>query len=135
MNGRNTKDTAASPHPYARQVHSLSPIGVIYYRLVHCFFINIYRHHRDSYTTRFFFMSAVFSLLNGSVENQEFEDECRAIIGNQSYVLFTLDKLLYSLVKQVTNFSSPALSFGFRFLIITLHHFIFCSFKLLQRTM
>ncbi|KAH0860824.1 hypothetical protein HID58_089085, partial [Brassica napus] len=47
------------------------------------------------------FMSAVFSLLNGSVENYEFEDECRAIIGNQSYVLFTLDKLLYRLVKQL----------------------------------
>nr|VDD33729.1 unnamed protein product [Brassica oleracea] len=45
--------------------------------------------------------SAVFSLLNGSVENYEFEDECRAIIGNQSYVLFTLDKLLYRLVKQL----------------------------------
>ncbi|CDY70453.1 BnaCnng68400D, partial [Brassica napus] len=33
-------------------------------------------------------------------ENHEFEDECRAIIGNQSYVLFILDKLLYRLVKQ-----------------------------------
>ncbi|KAJ0243536.1 Histone deacetylase interacting domain-containing protein [Hirschfeldia incana] len=47
------------------------------------------------------FMSAVFSLLNGSVENYEFEDECRDIIGSQSYVLFTLDKLLYILVKQL----------------------------------
>ncbi|KAL0735865.1 hypothetical protein Bca4012_012075 [Brassica carinata] len=47
MNRRNKKDTAGSPHPYAR------------------------------------FMSALFSLLNGSVENYEFEDECRAIIGNQ----------------------------------------------------
>ncbi|CAH8327978.1 unnamed protein product [Eruca vesicaria subsp. sativa] len=47
------------------------------------------------------FMSALFSLLNGSVENYEFEDECRAIIGNHSYFLFTLDKLLYSLVKQL----------------------------------
>ncbi|KAF3563552.1 hypothetical protein DY000_02018967 [Brassica cretica] len=35
------------------------------------------------------------------VENHQFEDECRAIIGNQSYVLFTLDKLLYRLVKQL----------------------------------
>jgi len=47
------------------------------------------------------FMNALFSLLNGSAENSKFEDECRAIIGNQSYVLFTLEKLIYKLVKQV----------------------------------
>uniref|UniRef100_A0A1J3GR05 Paired amphipathic helix protein Sin3-like 2 n=2 Tax=Noccaea caerulescens TaxID=107243 RepID=A0A1J3GR05_NOCCA len=47
------------------------------------------------------FMSALFSLLNGSAENSKFEDECRAIIGNQSYVLFTLEKLIYKLVKQL----------------------------------
>ncbi|KAF2577406.1 hypothetical protein F2Q68_00000502 [Brassica cretica] len=46
-------------------------------------------------------MSALFSLLNGSAESSKFEDECRAIIGNQSYVLFTLEKLIYKLVKQV----------------------------------
>ncbi|CAH2072717.1 unnamed protein product [Thlaspi arvense] len=47
------------------------------------------------------FMSALFSLLNGTAENSKFEDECRAIIGNQSYVLFTLEKLIYKLVKQL----------------------------------
>ncbi|VYS66870.1 unnamed protein product [Arabidopsis thaliana] len=47
------------------------------------------------------FMNALFSLLNGSAENSKFEDECRAIIGNQSYVLFTLEKLIYKLVKQL----------------------------------
>ncbi|XVE83876.1 hypothetical protein DITRI_Ditri16bG0123300 [Diplodiscus trichospermus] len=47
------------------------------------------------------FMSALYSLLDGSVDNAKFEDECRAIIGNQSYVLFTLDKLIYKLVKQL----------------------------------
>ncbi|XP_052875083.1 paired amphipathic helix protein Sin3-like 2 isoform X2 [Gossypium arboreum] len=47
------------------------------------------------------FMSALYSLLNGSTDNTKFEDECRAIIGNQSYVLFTLDKLIYKLVKQL----------------------------------
>ncbi|KAG2333907.1 hypothetical protein Bca52824_005087 [Brassica carinata] len=47
------------------------------------------------------FMSALFSLLNGSAESSKFEDECRAIIGNQSYVLFTLEKLIYKLVKQL----------------------------------
>ncbi|CAH2055356.1 unnamed protein product, partial [Thlaspi arvense] len=47
------------------------------------------------------FMKVLYGLLDGSVENTKFEDECRAIIGNQSYVLFTLDKLLYKLVKQL----------------------------------
>ncbi|XP_022740685.1 paired amphipathic helix protein Sin3-like 2 isoform X3 [Durio zibethinus] len=47
------------------------------------------------------FMSALYSLLDGSADNAKFEDECRAIIGNQSYVLFTLDKLIYKLVKQL----------------------------------
>ncbi|XP_019452911.1 PREDICTED: paired amphipathic helix protein Sin3-like 2 isoform X4 [Lupinus angustifolius] len=47
------------------------------------------------------FMSALYNLLDGSSENAKFEDECRAIIGNQSYVLFTLDKLIYKLVRQL----------------------------------
>lgn len=48
------------------------------------------------------FMSALYSLLDGSSDNTKFEDDCRAIIGTQSYVLFTLDKLIYKLVKQVS---------------------------------
>ncbi|XP_043704298.1 paired amphipathic helix protein Sin3-like 4 isoform X2 [Telopea speciosissima] len=47
------------------------------------------------------FMSALYSLLDGSADNTKFEDDCRAIIGTQSYVLFTLDKLIYKLVKQL----------------------------------
>ncbi|OMO52741.1 Paired amphipathic helix [Corchorus olitorius] len=47
------------------------------------------------------FVSALYSVLDGSADNAKFEDECRAIIGNQSYVLFTLDKLIYKLVKQL----------------------------------
>ncbi|KAF5479524.1 hypothetical protein F2P56_000335 [Juglans regia] len=47
------------------------------------------------------FMNALYNLLDGSADNAKFEDECRAIIGNQSYVLFTLDKLIYKLVKQL----------------------------------
>ncbi|KAK7317314.1 hypothetical protein RJT34_01428 [Clitoria ternatea] len=35
------------------------------------------------------------------VDNTIFEDDYRAIIGTQSYVLFTLDKLIYKLVKQL----------------------------------
>ncbi|KAF1875223.1 hypothetical protein Lal_00007839 [Lupinus albus] len=47
------------------------------------------------------FMNALYNLLDGSSDNAKFEDECRAIIGTQSYLLFTLDKLIYKLVKQL----------------------------------
>ncbi|XP_020097203.1 paired amphipathic helix protein Sin3-like 4 [Ananas comosus] len=47
------------------------------------------------------FMSALYSLIDGSSDNTKFEDDCRAIIGTQSYVLFTLDKLIYKVVKQL----------------------------------
>ena len=57
-------------------------------------------------------MSALYSLLDGSADNAKFEDDCRSIIGNQSYVLFTLDKLMYKLVKQVISHKSvKSLSF------------------------
>ncbi|XP_023760329.1 paired amphipathic helix protein Sin3-like 2 [Lactuca sativa] len=49
------------------------------------------------------FMSALYNLLDGSADNAKFEDDCRAILGNQSYVLFTLDKLIYKLVKQLQS--------------------------------
>ncbi|XP_020890278.1 paired amphipathic helix protein Sin3-like 5 isoform X2 [Arabidopsis lyrata subsp. lyrata] len=52
----------------------------------------------DSYTR---FMDALYNLLDGSSDNTKFEDECRAIIGAQSYVLFTLDKLVQKFVKHL----------------------------------
>jgi hypothetical protein len=48
------------------------------------------------------FLNALYNLLDGSSDNTKFEDDCRAIIGTQSYVLFTLDKLIYKVVKQVS---------------------------------
>ncbi|MCL7022371.1 hypothetical protein MKW94_028700 [Papaver nudicaule] len=47
------------------------------------------------------FMSALYNLLDGTADTAKFEDECRAIIGTQSYILFTLDKLIFKLVKQL----------------------------------
>ncbi|XP_059648928.1 paired amphipathic helix protein Sin3-like 4 isoform X2 [Cornus florida] len=52
----------------------------------------------DMYTR---FLNALYNLLDGTSDNTKFEDDCRAIIGTQSYVLFTLDKLIYKLVKQL----------------------------------
>ncbi|XWS68918.1 hypothetical protein CRYUN_Cryun04dG0134600 [Craigia yunnanensis] len=52
------------------------------------------------------FMSALYNLLDGSSDNTKFEDDCRAIIGTQSYLLFTLDKVIYKLVKQLQAVAS-----------------------------
>ncbi|KAL8511206.1 hypothetical protein ACS0TY_017868 [Phlomoides rotata] len=51
----------------------------------------------DSYAR---FKDLLYSWLNGSIDNQKYKDDCRAIIGSQSFVLFTLDKLIHKLVKQ-----------------------------------
>lgn len=48
-------------------------------------------------------MGALYNLLDGSADNTKFEDDCRSLIGTQSYVLFTLDKLIYKIVKQVLS--------------------------------
>ncbi|GMI99169.1 SIN3-like 2 [Hibiscus trionum] len=62
-----------------------------------------WKHPKDASSSDLYsrFMAALYSLLDGSTDNSKFEDECRAIIGNQSYVLFTLDKLIFKLVKQL----------------------------------
>ncbi|KAM7269592.1 hypothetical protein ACFE04_025089 [Oxalis oulophora] len=52
------------------------------------------------------FINALYSLLDGSSDNTKFEDDCRSIIGTQSYVLFTLDKLIYRLVKQLQTIAA-----------------------------
>ncbi|KAK1302225.1 Paired amphipathic helix protein Sin3-like 4 [Acorus calamus] len=52
------------------------------------------------------FMNSLYSLLDGSADNTKFEDDSRAFIGTQSYVLFTLDKLIYKVVKQLQSIAS-----------------------------
>ncbi|PIN24928.1 hypothetical protein CDL12_02316 [Handroanthus impetiginosus] len=52
------------------------------------------------------FKDALHSLLQGSSDNAKFEDDCRAIIGAQSYILFTLDKLIHKLVKQLQTIAN-----------------------------
>uniref|UniRef100_A0A0E0H875 Histone deacetylase interacting domain-containing protein n=1 Tax=Oryza nivara TaxID=4536 RepID=A0A0E0H875_ORYNI len=49
------------------------------------------------------FMSALYNLLDGSSDNTKFEDDCRSIIGTQSYVLFTLDKLIYKVLQAIAS--------------------------------
>ncbi|KAI9118992.1 hypothetical protein K1719_009667 [Acacia pycnantha] len=53
------------------------------------------------------FMNSLCNFIGGSVGEEKFEGECLAIFGPQSYMLFTLDKLIQKLVKQlqvVANF-------------------------------
>ncbi|AQK79686.1 paired amphipathic helix protein Sin3-like 5 isoform X2 [Zea mays] len=52
------------------------------------------------------FISALYNLLDGSSDHTKFEDDCRSIIGTQSYVLFTIDKLIYKIVKQLQALAS-----------------------------
>jgi len=47
------------------------------------------------------FLRLFFKLLNGQVESSAFEDDCRTLLGANSYVLFTLDKLVFKIVKQI----------------------------------
>lgn len=47
------------------------------------------------------FLTLLFNLLNGSTDQSQFEDDCRLLLGANSYLLFTLDKLIYKLIKQV----------------------------------
>lgn len=73
----------------------------------------------DSYEK---FMRVLYSLLDGSADNAKFEDDCRAIIGTQSYVLFTLDKLIYKLVKQLQAAASDEMANKF----LALHSYEKC---------
>ena len=47
------------------------------------------------------FMSLVYTLIDGSIDIAQFEDQCRSLLSTNSYVLFTLDKLIRCLVKQL----------------------------------
>lgn len=47
------------------------------------------------------FMSQVFALVEGSMDSAKFEDFCRSTLGNESYVMFTLDKIITQLIKHL----------------------------------
>ncbi|GLJ48019.1 hypothetical protein SUGI_1014110 [Cryptomeria japonica] len=52
------------------------------------------------------FMDSLYSFLDGSSGNVEFENNCQEIIGTKSYMLYTLDNLILKLVKQLRNVAS-----------------------------
>lgn len=54
------------------------------------------------------FLRLLFRLLNGGIDATKYEDECRTLLGANSYVLFTIDKLVYKLVKQLQHVVNDA---------------------------
>ena len=48
------------------------------------------------------YMQLLYRLIDGTTENSQYEDECRHLLGAKVY-LFTVDKLIYKLVKQVQS--------------------------------
>ena len=47
------------------------------------------------------FMSMLRQVLDGHMDSSTFEDSCRALLGTNSYVLFTLDKLIQKFIKHM----------------------------------
>lgn len=54
------------------------------------------------------FLRLLFKLLSGGIDATKYEDECRTLLGANSYVLFTIDKLVYKLVKQLQHVANDA---------------------------
>eukprot|EP00878_Enallax_costatus_P007439 GHUV01007791.1.p1 GENE.GHUV01007791.1~~GHUV01007791.1.p1 ORF type:complete len:1062 (+),score=409.26 GHUV01007791.1:105-3290(+) len=49
------------------------------------------------------FMSMLRKVLDGHMDSSTFEDQCRALLGTNSYVLFTLDKLIQKFIKHMAS--------------------------------
>jgi histone deacetylase complex regulatory component SIN3 len=52
------------------------------------------------------FLSQVFALVDGSIDNARFEDFCRHLLGNKSYILYTIDKIISQLMKHLQAMSN-----------------------------
>lgn len=52
----------------------------------------------DSYAR---FLDLLYSFLGGAIDSAKYEDECRTVLGTWSFPVFTLDKLIYKLSKQL----------------------------------
>ncbi|CAH1417181.1 unnamed protein product [Lactuca virosa] len=52
----------------------------------------------DSYAR---FLDLLYNFLGGGIDSAKYEDECRTVLGTWAFPVFTLDKLIYKLSKQV----------------------------------
>ena len=46
-------------------------------------------------------LALIFSLLQGTLDSSKFEDECRNLMGSASYFLYTIERLIQGIVKQL----------------------------------
>jgi len=54
------------------------------------------------------FMMMMFDLVEGQLDTSKFEDECRMLLGTNSYELYTLEKVVEKLVLQVQHLTSDS---------------------------
>lgn len=59
-------------------------------------------------TTYAKFMEMLISLVEGQLDNGKFEDDCRVLLGTNSYELYTLDKVVEKLLGQAQSLTSEA---------------------------
>ena len=59
-------------------------------------------------TTYAKFMEMLINLVEGQLDNGKFEDDCRVLLGTNSYELYTLDKVVEKLLGQAQSLTSEA---------------------------
>ena len=51
-------------------------------------------------------LRAIHGLFHVKLESQEFEDKCRSLFGTSAYLMFTVDKLIQAIIKQIQAIQS-----------------------------
>lgn len=73
----------------------------MYYSLCVCFLSAVDVDVEDYYSV---FLEMVRNLLDGNMEPGQYEDSLREMFTVHAYVAFTMDKLIQSIVRQVSTF-------------------------------
>ena len=55
-----------------------------------------------------YYLTALYSTIDGTMDSSKYEDECRTLMGTSSYLLFTLDKVISAAVKQLVAMVNDA---------------------------
>lgn len=67
------------------------------------------------------FLEMVRNLLDGNMEASQYEDSLREMFTIHAYIAFTMDKLIQSIVRQVSIFSLFPPDFLCHFVLSSLH--------------
>ncbi len=51
-------------------------------------------------------MSQLFSLMDGSIDSNKYEDMCRHLLTNRGYFVYTLDKVIQQLLKSLQSMAN-----------------------------